>query len=180
MAKTYQLMAWTDKGQVKMVPSLVAELAGPYVQRIQAVEQEPRARGRDEETAQLLRLSRAHEALAGFFLRVGYWEDAFLQFVDAAMAASYSSDDCWDDAEVGFLLHAPLAHRFLAMYERCRQIAEDHPAIMGSLQWHRLQKEWREVTDVHRIWSAEFREVTLASTEDGESIITNNLLYGLK
>ena len=105
MAKTYQLMAWTDKGQVKMVPSLVAELAEPYVQRILTLEDEPRARG--------------------------------------------------EYAEVGFLLHTPLEHRFLAMYSRCRELAEEHPAIKGSIQWHKLLHKWDVVTQVHRIWEAE-------------------------
>ena len=160
MAKTYQLLAWTEKGQVKMIPSLVAELAEPFVQRIQAVEDEPRAHGKDAETLQLIRHSRAHEALARFFLRVGYWEDAFLQFAEAAMAVTNCSDELWNDAEVGFLLHTPLEHRFLAMYNRCREIAEEHPAIKGSVQWQKLRHDWDMVTDVHRIWSAEFREVS--------------------
>lgn len=160
MAKTYQLMAWTEKGQVKMIPSLVAELAEPFVQRIQAVEEEPRARGEEEETEQLIRHSRAHEALGRFFLRVGYWEDAFLQFAEAAMTVTYCSDELWNDAEVGFLLHTPLEHRFLAMYNRCREMADEHPGIKGSVQWQTLLNQWRRVTDVHRIWSAEFREVT--------------------
>lgn len=160
MAKTYQLMAWTEKGQVKMIPSLVAELAEPFVQRIQAVEEEPRARGEEEETEQLIRHSRAHEALGRFFLRVGYWEDAFLQFAEAAMTVTYCSDELWNDAEVGFLLHTPLEHRFLAMYNRCREMADEHPGINGSVQWQTLLNQWRRVTDVHRIWSAEFREVT--------------------
>ena len=160
MAKTYQLMAWTDKGQVKMVPSLVAELAEPYVQRIQDLEDEPRAHGEDAETEQLIRRSRAHEALARFFMRVGYWEDAFLQFADAALLITNCSDDRWNDAEVGFLLHTPLEHRFLAMYNRCRDLAEEHPAIKGSEQWQKLRHDWDMVTDVHRIWSAEFREVS--------------------
>ena len=160
MAKTYQLMAWTDKGQVKMIPSLVPELAEPFVKRIHAAEHETRACGEDAETEQLIRHSRAHEALARFFLRVGYWEDAFLQFAEAAMAVTNCSDELWNDAEVGFLLHTPLEHRFLAMYNRCREIADDHPAIKGSIQWHKLQRKWQSVTNVHRIWADEFREVT--------------------
>lgn len=160
MAKAYQLMAWTDKGQVKMVPSLVAELAEPYVQRIQDLEEEPRAHGEDAETEQIIRLSRAHEALARFFMRVGYWEDAFLQFAEAAQLITKCSDELWNDAEVGFLLHIPLEHRFLAMFNRCSQLAKEHPAIKGSIQWHKLFHDWHRVTDVHRFWSAEDKEIT--------------------
>lgn len=160
MAKTYQLMAWTEKGQVKMVPSLVSELAQPYVRRIQANQDEPRAHGEDAETAQLIRHSRAYEDLARFFLRVGYWEDAFLQYEQAAMVVTGCSDELWIDADEGFLLHMPLEHRFLAMYSHCCQIAEERPSIKGSLQWNRLQRKWSKVTDVHRIWAEEFREVS--------------------
>lgn len=159
MVKTYQLMAWTDKGQVKMVPSLVAELAEPYAQRIQAAEEEPRAHGEDAQTGQIFRRSRVHEALGRFFLRVGYWEDAFLQFAEAATTVTNCSDDLWIDADEGFLLHTPLEHRFLAMYNRCRDLAEEHPTIKGSIQWHKLRHEWERVTDVHRIWRAQEREV---------------------
>ena len=152
-------MAWTDKGQVKMVPSLASELAEPYMKRIQAAEDEPRAHGEDAETEQLFRRSRAHEALARFFLRVGYWEDAFLQFAEAALLITNCSDDRWNDAEVGFLLHTPLEHRFLAMYNSCRQLAEEHPTLKVSVQWDNLLRNWSRVTDVHRIWSTENREI---------------------
>ena len=160
MAKKCQFVAWTQNGQVKMIPSLVADMAEPYVQRIQDIREEPRARGEEAETQQLLRLSRAHETLARFFMRVGYWEDAFLQYTEAALTVTNVSDELWNDAEVGFLLHTPLEHRFLAMFNSCRQIAEEHPAIKGSVQWQRLLHKWQVVTDVHRKWSAERREIT--------------------
>jgi len=160
MAKTYQLMAWTDKGQVKMIPSLVAELAEPYIRQIQAADDEPRARGEKAETDQLIRRSRAYEALARFFLRVGYWEDAFLQYAQAAMVVTFCSDELWIDADEGFLLHTPLEHRFLSMYGRCKQLAEDHPTIKESTQWETLNRRHRTVTEVHRIWADEFREVS--------------------
>ena len=41
MAKTYQLMAWTDKGQVKMVPSLVAEMADPMCRESRLLRRNP-------------------------------------------------------------------------------------------------------------------------------------------
>lgn len=163
MTKKYQLMAWTEKGQVKMIPSLVSELAEPYVRKIQAIAQEPRAHDEDKEADRLIRHSRAHEALGRFFLRVGYWEDAFLQFAEAALTITNCPDELWNDAEVGFLLYTPLEHRFLAMYNRCRDMADEHPAIKGSVQWGKLLHEWHRVTEVHQIWRDEFREVTQTS-----------------
>lgn len=151
-------MAWTQKGKVKMVPSLVAELAEPYVRRIQTVEDEPQAWGEDAETEQLLRHSYAHEALGRFFLRVDYWEDAFLEFSKAAMAVTNCTDNRWIDAGEGYVLYAPLEHRFLSMYGRCRQIAKEHPAIKNSIEWQKLFREWRVVTMMARFWDAEFDE----------------------
>ena len=158
MAKSYQLVAWTDKGQVKMIPSLVAEMAKPYVRRIQAVEDEPQAWGEEAETEQLLRTSRAYEALARFFLRVGYWQDAFLQYVQAALAVTNCTDYRWIDAGEGYILYAPLEHRFFAMYGQCCKIAQDHPRIKESLQWQTLYREWRVVTIMQRFWDDEFEE----------------------
>ena len=154
MAKSYQLMAWTDNGQVKMVPSLVAELAKPYIRIIQEASNEPRAFGINEETAQLLRHSRTHEALARFFLRVGYWEDAFLQYYEAAIVVTNCSDLLWADSDYGFLLHTPLRRRFWEMYDHCRRLAYDHPVIKDSIQWQNLQTEWSVVTNVYRIRDA--------------------------
>ena len=151
-------MAWTENGQVKMLPSLVAEMAEPYVRRIQAIEAEPQAWGEEAETEQLLRQSRAHEALARFFLRVGYWKDAFIQYSLAAMAVTNCTDNRWIDAGEGYILYAPLDHRFMAMYGKCCRIAEEHPAIKQSIQWQKLHCEWRVVTTMDRFWDAEFDE----------------------
>ena len=112
MAKFYQLVAWTEIGQVKMIPSLLAELAEPYVERIQGDEDESEVWG----------------------------ENAFLRYADAAITVTNCSDCCWKDAEVGYLLHTPLGHRFLAMYNYCSQIAEEHPALKGSVPRRRNTK----------------------------------------
>ena len=150
MNKTYQLVAWTHKEQVKMVPSLIEELAKPYVQRIKEAEDEPRAFGWEEETEQLIRLSRAHEQLARFLMRAGNWKDAFIQYVQAATAVTNCSDGLWNDSDYGFFLHIPLEHRFLAMFNLCKQIANEHPSIKGNVHWQKLIREWHVVTDVYR------------------------------
>lgn len=147
----YQLVAWTEKGQVKMLPSLVAELAEPYVETLKDLQAEPRQWAEGPQTAQLLRLSRAHEDLARFFLRVGYWQDAFLQFVEAATTVTDCTDVCWKDSDYGYFLHRPLENRFLAMYRRCEQLALEHPEIRGSAQWQELDKDWEMVTRPYRV-----------------------------
>jgi hypothetical protein len=34
----YQLVAWTDKGQVKLLPELLREYAQPYMDRIESLQ----------------------------------------------------------------------------------------------------------------------------------------------
>lgn len=112
MAKFYQLVAWTEKGQVKMIPSLVAELAQPYLERIKAVEAEKKQWEETAQTDQLLRLSRAYEALGQFYLRVGYRQEAYRQFEEAAdLILGCSTDILWKDSEWGYRLVSVLANR---------------------------------------------------------------------
>ena len=159
LSKASQLVAWTDKGLVKMIPSLVAEMAEPLVRRVQEVEDEPFAWGEKAQIEQLIRQSRAHEALGRFFLSVDYWQDAFIQFYEAAThLPAVCSDLGWLDAGEGYLLCQPLERRFFAMYGLCRRLCERHPALKESIQWRQLGRDYRVVTTMYRIWDAEFDE----------------------
>lgn len=155
MAKSCQLMAWTHKGQVRMVPSLVAEMAEPFVRRIQAAEDEPAARDEDGKIEQLLRRSRAYESLARYFQSVGYWQDAFIHYVKSATMLTVCTDHAWIDTDEGFLLCQPLESRFFSVYGKCTRLCDEHPALKGSLQWQTLQERHAAVTSVYRIWHAE-------------------------
>lgn len=112
MAKYYQLVAWTDKDQVKMIPSLVSELAEPYFARIEAVEAEKKQWEEAAQIKQLLRQSRAYEELGRFYLRVGYRQEAYSQFEEAAeIILGCSTDILWKDSEWGYRLVSVLANR---------------------------------------------------------------------
>ena len=112
MAKYYQLVAWTDKDQVKMIPSLVSELAEPYFARIEAVEAEKKQWEEAAQIKQLLRQSRAYEGLGRFHLRVGYRQEAYRQFEEAAeIILGCSTDILWKDSEWGYRLVSVLANR---------------------------------------------------------------------
>ena len=61
---------------------------------------------------QLLRQSRAFEELGRFYLRVGYRQEAYRQFEEAAeIILGCSTDILWKDSEWGYRLVSVLANR---------------------------------------------------------------------
>lgn len=168
-AKACQLVAWTDKGQVRMIPSLVSEMVQPYVETIEKLEK--MSRNDEEEVLIILRLSRAYEALGDFFLRIGYWRDAFPQFVKAALTCVPSSDSCWLDCEDGYLLLRPLRNRFLSMHDRCLSMLKNRPSLQESIWREDLDKGFEKVTHMERTWSEELNAglETIRAWSFGES-----------
>lgn len=110
MAKNYVLAAWTEKGKVRMIPSLVNELSIPYREEIERLEGNRENYRR--EVGWLLARSRAHEAFARFLLRVGYPKEAYLEFENAAKVCAYGA---------GFPT-PPLLSRFLSMHGECMDL----------------------------------------------------------
>lgn len=111
MANKYVLAAWTEKGKVHMIPSLVNELSIPYREEIGRLEE-----CRDDyrrEVGWLLARSRAHERFARFLLRVGYPQEAYVEFENAAKVCAYGAD----------FPTPPLLFRFLSMHGECKDLA---------------------------------------------------------
>ncbi len=126
MAKSYQLVAWTDKDQVRMIPSEVAD----YLRAEQEVigRMTDRIRYRSvHERGDLLRLSLAYEKLAVALLRLGQTEEAFMQYAHAAQCCLSSSE--WQDTEWGDILCKPLRGRFFAMFCTCKDMVRQHPRL---------------------------------------------------
>ena len=145
MAKSYQLAAWTDRGQVKMLPSLVEELAQPYLRSIEAAENEECAYF-DAEIGQLLRRSRAYERLGRFYRRVGYRQEAFACFAAAAKCCTEASDWHWSQSDGGYVLSRPLKLRFLAMHDTCLRLLEEAPELAVCYLREELAREYATVT----------------------------------
>ena len=86
----YQLVAWTDKGQVKLLPELLREYAQPYIDRIESLKafyDEGWDDGQGRLTEQdVIALSRSYEAY-GRFLRL-----------HASTTRSPSARRCWRSA----------------------------------------------------------------------------------
>ena len=145
MAKFYQLAAWTDRGQVKMLPSLVEELAKPYLRNIEAAENEDCAYF-DAEIDQLLRRSRAYERLGRFYRRVGYRQEAFACFAAAAKSCTEASDRHWSQSDGGYVLTRPLKLRFLTMHDTCLRLLEEAPELAVCYLRENLAREYASVT----------------------------------
>jgi len=132
MAKSYQLVAWTDKGQVRMLPGEVTAYLHDELDAI--FQQADRIRYRTAyERGDILRVSQAYEKLAVRLLDLGRIEEAFEQYVQAAQCCLSSLE--WDDTEWGEVLCRPLRGRFFAMFCACKDLLRKYP---------RLKHDWDE------------------------------------
>ena len=143
----YQLVAWTDKGQVKMLPELLREYAQPYLDRIESL----RAfcdEGWDDELGRLteqdvIALSRSYEAYGRFLRAHGKHHEAFEAFTDAAAV-------CLDerfkvDSEYGYVLVGALPKRFHYAKSFCQDLLEENPGLARMPKWQRLIERFKEM-----------------------------------
>ena len=77
MAKSYQLVAWTDKGQVRMIPSQLKAYISEEIEHLNRINDSVRY-GTYHEVNDLLKVSSAYENLALNLLDLGKVEEAFL------------------------------------------------------------------------------------------------------
>jgi|GEM_PF-481864 len=120
-SKKYTLVAWTDGGELRMVPSLVNIAAEPYrerIARLKALWEEV-----EDEIGWLLARSRAHERFARFLLSVGYPREAYEEYRNAAMVCAFCSDELWLQGESCDFPALPLLYRFLSMHRQCVRLA---------------------------------------------------------
>ena len=96
--KKYTLVAWTEKGQVRMIPSLVNEASLPYREKIHRIESRGDVR---DKVGFLLAQSRAHEEFARFLLSVGHPREAYVEFENAAEVCTWCPDELWNYGDEG-------------------------------------------------------------------------------
>ena len=143
----YQLVAWTDRGQVKLLPELLREYAQPYIERIESLKAYY-DEGWDDELGRLteqdvIALSRSYEAYGRFLRLHGKCQEAFEAFVNAA---SVCLDDRFKiDSEYGYVLVGVLPKRFHAAESLCLDLIEENPALTRLPKWQRLQERFREL-----------------------------------
>ena len=154
MVKSSQLVAWTENGRVRMLPSLVRQLAQPYIEQIEDIESLRPFHFRDQ-PKYLIELSRAYENLGVYYERVGYIRDAFDAYVAAAIEVTDVDDFWWCDCDEGFVLSMPFRGRFFTMYGQCRRLLRKHPALRNTASFAALMDDYKRVTAVLEIWHQE-------------------------
>ena len=137
MAKKYVLAAWTEKGKVHMIPTLVNEIAAPYRERIESLE--TRRKDFETEVGWLLAKSRAHENFARFLLRVGYPKEAYVEYENAAKVCALCSDTLLLQGDNCGHRTLPLLYRFLSMHRECLRLASSHPLLQSRYKGSELE-----------------------------------------
>lgn len=138
--KKYTLVAWTEKGQVRMIPSLVNEASLPYREKIHRIESRGDVR---DKVGFLLAQSRAHEEFARFLLSVGHPREAYVEFENAAEVCTWCPDELWNFGDEGFFPELRLFRRFLSMHGECCRLAMEDRFLRLSYEGSQLQRDYR-------------------------------------
>ena len=157
MEKQRQLVAWTENGQIHMIPSLVQQMAQPFLERIAELES-LRPFHYKEQPHYLISLSRAYEALGLYYERVGHIREAFDAYVAAALAVTEVDDYWWCDCDEGFVLSQPFRGRFFTVYGQCRKLLYKHPYLRDTAACESLMHDFIRLTKVSERWHDEFIE----------------------
>ena len=127
MAKAYQLVAWTEKGQVRMIPSEVTAFMHQSIGEIDRISDKVRY-GTRFEVSDLLQLSSAYEKFG------------------RELCNSYNN---WTyDDEFGASLCRPLRGRFFAMFCQCKDLVRKYPRLKYSWAETGLDRTLSCVTEV--------------------------------
>ena len=133
MKKSYQLVAWTDNGQVRMIPSQIDAYIHEEIEHLKRVSDRVRY-GTYHEVGDLLKVSCAYEKLARNLLDLDQRRAAFHFLAEAAHCCTASHNN-WEDTEWGEVLCKPLRGRFFAMFCACKDLLRKYP---------KLQYAWEE------------------------------------
>ena len=153
-SKSYSLVAWTENGQVRMIPSLVNEMKVPYEEKIARIE----SQDYDNEIGWLIAQSRAWDEYARFFLNLGYFKQAYQCYDNAARVCTYCSDGLWCQSDTCEVPEIHLLYRFFSMHNRCRWLIKEHPSLRYEYEGSDLERSYLFFTQDSRIAAKEFRE----------------------
>lgn len=152
-SKKYTLVAWTEKGEVRMIPSLINDAAEPYRRRIAYLESI--SEDVEDEIGWLIAQSRAHEAFARFLLSVAHPREAYVEFSNAAIVCTdFRVQD--EDCDYPF---RPLLSRFLAMHCECVKLAQKDRLLARTYEGSELQRHYCYYTRDSIEMKKEFNEI---------------------
>lgn len=153
-SKSYSLVAWTEHGQVRMIPSLVNEMKVPYEEKIARIESQDYV----NEVGWLIARSRAWEEYARFFLNLAYCKQAYRCYENAARVCSFCTDNFWVQDENSERPIMPLYYRFLSMHNRCKSLIRDYPALRDAYKGSELERSYLFYSSDDRRRELEFKE----------------------
>ena len=157
MAKVYQLVAWTYKGQVRMIPSEITAFIHQSLDEIDKLVDNVRY-GTRFEVSDLLQLSSAYERLARRLMGLGRYKDALFQFAQAADCCCRSDNNWTYNDEFGASLCRPLCGRFFAMFCQCKDLIRQYPRLKYSWAETGLEQTLDYVTEVDQALAMYRRE----------------------
>lgn len=149
MTKSYQLVAWTDKGQVKMLPCEVNALISESQAKIDRLIDGIRF-NTYYEVSDILEVCGAYEQLGISLLNLSKIDEAFRQFAKAAECCCTCGNN-WEDFEDYESLCPPLREEFYAMYDRCKNLVRQYPQLRHAwnesglsdyLSWVKQKNRW--------------------------------------
>lgn len=157
MANSYQLVAWTDKGRVKMIPSEISAFIQEEQEFITRIEQQI-GYHTWHEVPDIIRLSRAYERLAIRLEGLGMYAEALVHYAEAADCCLNTMDENWIDRDYDFTVCRPLRGRFFAMFSECQDMVRCYPELRYVWENTGLEAHCESITRAERAWRAEFQE----------------------
>lgn len=128
--KSYSLVAWTVKGSLKVIPSLLDDISEENRQEVEEIEGRYKDIEYDfEEVDWLLDISASYERLAQCYLQAGYKREAFEALEQSAIACTCCSDWLWLQGARSEYPVEPLLSRFYVVHEEILDLADQSEEI---------------------------------------------------
>lgn len=155
MANSYQLVAWTEKGQVRMIPSEIHTYMHEEMERIDLLKERIRY-GTYHEVNDILQVSSACEKTAFHLLDLGQINAAFLLLAEAALCCTAASRINWADSEWGDILCKSLRGRFFAMLGQCKDLVHEYPNLRYTWEDSGLRQACKHITGPFDLFELEW------------------------
>lgn len=169
-SKSYSLVAWTDNGRVRMVPSLVKLTECELLDEIIRLREQfcRKKEDRDihgvftmtpnEEIEGRIDISKAYERLADFELESGSVREAWWALTKAAACCADCSDGLWIYDRNSFYPALPLLRRFYALHGRALRLIGRYPSLRKLYRGSELEEDYRTFSADRRLLREEIRE----------------------
>lgn len=141
MAKSYQLVAWTDKGKTKMLPEFQNDFLQEYTRRIE----------RAEEDGDLIEIIRAYEKYGDALRECDKKVTALEQYLKAIDNCQCCDDIYWADCDdYGYTITRPFSSHFYRIFGKCRELFREDPRLGKTAVAKELWENYKRINMVSR------------------------------